>query len=108
MKNSQEEYQKYQKEKTYAKYELSCNRWAIDLSWINSTFKWICLSSERAPSKADAKGDILACDPKDKSKQAGCETLQQFAQRRRGGASPINLDFTGLQNNGVYSLVDFS
>lgn len=94
LKNSSSEYGFYEKNKWPAQYELKCGKWLINFSWL----KVMCLQWWREPKWIDED---------DHSKWYIPETLQQFAERKRGWASPINLDFTGVQN-WVYNLLSFS
>ncbi|MDR0607413.1 MAG: hypothetical protein LBG52_03485 [Candidatus Peribacteria bacterium] len=77
LQNTQTEYDSYEENKTYAKRGTECKKRTINIrGW-----KRFCRQMEH---KADENG--------------GYETLSDFAQRRRGGASPLNLDFDLLTN----------
>ncbi|MDR0650298.1 MAG: hypothetical protein LBG59_02585 [Candidatus Peribacteria bacterium] len=49
------------------------------------------------------------CHPEDNNNEndGGCESMTGFTQRRRGGASPLNLDFDKI-NEGIYNLAYFN
>ncbi len=47
LKNSQTEYETYQAEKTYAKFEMTCKKWTLDLSWIKENWKFGCQLVQR-------------------------------------------------------------
>lgn len=86
--NTESEYNLYQKEKKHARIDRHCSKRLFGLKW-----KWLpCVKSKWEPiGKCNPESD----NPKDR---ADCENFQQFGNRVRGGATPLNINMEELQN----------
>lgn len=86
MLKTQEEYNLYQKEKTYAEIKDHCTKRRFGLN----------LKRDRVPcSRVERKGN-WKCNPNSSNEndQADCENFQKFGNRVRGGATSLNI--TGI------------
>jgi hypothetical protein len=110
--NTQQEYERYQENKSYAKWNLVCTKRRPF-----SRRKMVCTQVESRPILYKDMGNGQ-CSPYDKTngipinkdednKDVSCENLSEFTERRWGGASPVNLDLTGL-SQGIYQLTYFN
>jgi hypothetical protein len=102
--NTQGEHEEYSKNKSYAKYELSCEKRLINREIFNKHFQVLCLKGQRKPEGGD---DSCKTNSDGVKEGSNCETIEQFTTRRRGGASPINLDFSKI-GSGIYELKNFT
>ena len=98
MLKTQEEYNLYQKEKTYAKVDYHCTkrRFGLNLKW------------KRVPCARVERKGIWKCNPNSSNQkdQADCENFQEFGNRVRGGATPLNITGISEQSPRIQSPYD--
>ena len=98
MLKTQEEYNLYQKEKTYAKVNYHCTKRRFGLN----------LKRDRVPcSRVERKGN-WKCNPNSSNEkdQADCENFQEFGNRVRGGATSLNITGIAEQSPRIQSPYD--
>ncbi|MCX6825442.1 MAG: VCBS repeat-containing protein [candidate division SR1 bacterium] len=90
---TKDELERYAKYKTNYRSlrQLKCTNYFLGLEKILG-IEGICLSPRFR--SVDDGPDENKCYTNDPEKQGGCETMNEFAARSRGGASPMNMDST--------------
>lgn len=93
--NTRTEYERYEENKIHAEFTRKCN----------SRFKILGIKIYCRQYENVGKGD---CNPWDgnPNNDGRCETLSAFAERQRGGASPMNLNSEKLPD--TYELTTFN
>ncbi|MCF7835358.1 VCBS repeat-containing protein, partial [Candidatus Gracilibacteria bacterium] len=94
--NSAAEFELYSGTKVHENRNVKCDK---------RYFPFFNIGIDRLCKKKVREGDG-DCNLSDPEEQADCESPEQFAQRNRGGASPLNLN-TGKLENSVYELNNF-